>query len=191
MNPDLVLYRFFDADGALLYVGQSINPWRRLTEHSRNIVRGGTATVTLERGFADLDELLRAEAQAIIREQPRHNTNLKGRPQPARPPVGATCRAGRCVGLVKCRESATCGCCRRDREDAAIVERVAAGESAEAVAADLGLRVEVVDRTCERVTARLLERLAGGESAVDLAREFGVSRATVYNVRARAAEGGE
>lgn len=38
-------------------------------------------------------------------------------------------------------------------------------------------------------TAVVLERLASGESPVDLAREFGVSRATVYNVRARAAEG--
>lgn len=37
-------------------------------------------------------------------------------------------------------------------------------------------------------TAVVLERLASGESPVDLAREFGVSRATVYNVRARAAE---
>lgn len=38
-------------------------------------------------------------------------------------------------------------------------------------------------------TAVVLERLAAGESPVDLAREFGVSRATVYNVRARASEG--
>ncbi|WP_078314735.1 recombinase family protein [Mycobacterium sp. D16Q16] len=36
-------------------------------------------------------------------------------------------------------------------------------------------------------TAVVLERLAAGESPVDLASEFGVSRATVYNVRARAA----
>ena len=36
-------------------------------------------------------------------------------------------------------------------------------------------------------TARVLERLAAGERPEDLAREFGVSRATVYNVRARAA----
>ncbi len=37
-------------------------------------------------------------------------------------------------------------------------------------------------------TAIVLERLAAGEHPADLAREFGVSRATVYNVRARAAE---
>lgn len=35
-------------------------------------------------------------------------------------------------------------------------------------------------------TAVVLERLAAGEHPADLAREFGVSRATVYNVRARA-----
>lgn len=39
--------------------------------------------------------------------------------------------------------------------------------------------------------AEVLERLGAGESAADLAKEFGVARATVYNVRQRAAEGGE
>jgi DNA invertase Pin-like site-specific DNA recombinase len=43
--------------------------------------------------------------------------------------------------------------------------------------------------TEEQATA-LLERLANGEHP-DLAREFGVSRATVYNVRARAAGEGD
>ncbi|OHU29041.1 recombinase family protein [Mycobacteroides chelonae] len=37
-------------------------------------------------------------------------------------------------------------------------------------------------------TAQVLERLAAGEHPADLAKEFGVSRATVYNVRARASE---
>lgn len=36
----------------------------------------------------------------------------------------------------------------------------------------------------------VLRRLGEGESAADLAGEFGVARATVYNVRLRAAEGG-
>lgn len=43
----------------------------------------------------------------------------------------------------------------------------------------------------EEQTAAVLERLAGGEHPADLAREFGVSRATVYNVRARAVAGGD
>lgn len=38
-------------------------------------------------------------------------------------------------------------------------------------------------------TAEVVRRLAGGESAADLAKEFGVARATVYNVKARAAGG--
>lgn len=37
----------------------------------------------------------------------------------------------------------------------------------------------------ETQAAEVLARLAGGEGAADLARVFGVSRATVYNVRAR------
>jgi DNA invertase Pin-like site-specific DNA recombinase len=39
--------------------------------------------------------------------------------------------------------------------------------------------------------ATVRERLAAGESATELAAEFGVARATVYNVRARAAQGGD
>jgi DNA invertase Pin-like site-specific DNA recombinase len=39
--------------------------------------------------------------------------------------------------------------------------------------------------------AAVRERLAAGESATELAAEFGVARATVYNVRARAAQGGD
>lgn len=39
--------------------------------------------------------------------------------------------------------------------------------------------------------AEVAERLAAGESATRLAEEFGVARATVYNVRARAEEGGQ
>lgn len=43
----------------------------------------------------------------------------------------------------------------------------------------------------EAQVTEVVARLARGESATDLAREFGVARATVYNVRQRAAEGGE
>jgi predicted GIY-YIG superfamily endonuclease len=35
MSSDLVLYRFFDADGGLLYIGVSVNVWHRFTEHRR------------------------------------------------------------------------------------------------------------------------------------------------------------
>lgn len=37
--------------------------------------------------------------------------------------------------------------------------------------------------------SEVVSRLASGESATDLAREFGVSRATIYNVKARAESG--
>lgn len=42
----------------------------------------------------------------------------------------------------------------------------------------------------EAQIVEVLRRLDEGESATDLAKEFGVARATVYNVRQRAAEGG-
>lgn len=66
MNADdLVLYRFFDAEGGLLYIGKAVNVWRRLREHERSRVHREAASVTFQRGFRDEDALLAAEAAAI------------------------------------------------------------------------------------------------------------------------------
>lgn len=74
MNPDLVLYRFFDADGGLLYVGKSMQVWQRMTEHRRrSAFYPEVAHVTFQRGFATADELGAAEAVAIRTECPRFN----------------------------------------------------------------------------------------------------------------------
>jgi hypothetical protein len=67
------LYRHFDADGKLLYVGRALNALERLTVHRDNAPwYYEITTVTIER-FATYRELLDAEQVAIRRENPRHN----------------------------------------------------------------------------------------------------------------------
>ncbi len=72
---DLVLYRFFDADGSLLYIGMSSNVWRRFSQHRRDgsdFIPDATV-MTMERGFVSRAELCEAEAAAIRAEKPRFN----------------------------------------------------------------------------------------------------------------------
>lgn len=84
-NPEaFVLYRFFDADGGLLYVGQSIDAWARLTSHRRySGFYPEVANVTLERGFDSAEALTEAEVKAIRTEEPKCNVmHSKTRPEP-------------------------------------------------------------------------------------------------------------
>jgi hypothetical protein len=71
---DFVLYRFFDADGELLYIGKSVNVWSRFTSHRSGSAFYPEATkVTLQRGFKTEDRLSEAEISAIRAERPRYN----------------------------------------------------------------------------------------------------------------------
>ncbi|OMB79266.1 GIY-YIG nuclease family protein [Mycolicibacterium conceptionense] len=73
---DLVLYRFFDAEGGLLYIGKSVNAWHRFSDHRRSSTfYPEAASITLQRGFSDEVDLIEAEAAAIRAEQPRYNVN--------------------------------------------------------------------------------------------------------------------
>ena len=78
-KSDFVLYRHYDEEGRLLYVGMSTSSLRRLESHmkgsewSREI-----AVITMER-FGSREELRRAEILAIAAESPIHN---KHRPDP-------------------------------------------------------------------------------------------------------------
>lgn len=73
------LYRFFDAEGELLYVGITMNPAARWPKH-----RGGkpwwaeVTDITLET-FQARAEALAAERQAIKTEHPRYNIMLAER----------------------------------------------------------------------------------------------------------------
>lgn len=71
------LYRHFDADGALLYVGISFRPLIRTKQHSA--VSGWTdqiANITIEY-FPNRREAMVAEVMAVQTEGPRYNIHLR------------------------------------------------------------------------------------------------------------------
>lgn len=86
-NTDKVtqLYRHFDADGNLLYVGISLSALKRLAQHSQSAQwYCQIARVSIEH-FPTREEALDAEALAIHRENPLHNIS---RPHPKPQRVG-------------------------------------------------------------------------------------------------------
>jgi len=67
------LYRFFDAESTLLYVGQTVNARARLRNHERKKDWFPSVTkITTER-FPDAETLTAAETAAIRNEKPAHN----------------------------------------------------------------------------------------------------------------------
>ncbi|MHC9292031.1 GIY-YIG nuclease family protein [Mycobacterium sp. LTG2003] len=85
MNLDLVLYRFFDEDGGLLYIGKTVQAWERFSQHRRgSAFFAEAATITLQRGFATELQLAEAEVAAIRTEEPRFNAvRMRGQRPPA------------------------------------------------------------------------------------------------------------
>lgn len=74
-----LLYRFFDAEGVLLYIGRTNDLRRRFDGHSRaqpwwdEVVRSTVETLP------DLPALKAAEKQAILDEHPKYNIVYNGR----------------------------------------------------------------------------------------------------------------
>lgn len=67
------LYRFYDADGALLYVGISLHAAKRASEHRKDKPWwGDVARMEIEH-FASRRQALEAEEAAIKDERPRYN----------------------------------------------------------------------------------------------------------------------
>ena len=74
---DLTIYRHFDKDNNLLYIGRSINPLRRLYQHKKSSDWfSDVYTVTMER-FDCFDDMVNAEIKAIIEEKPLYNIQHK------------------------------------------------------------------------------------------------------------------
>src|SRR5690606_6831850 len=70
---ETALYRHFDAEGRLLYVGISLNAFSRLMQHRRDSVWfRQIASVTIE-WFPTRGKAVDAEVQAIRNERPLHN----------------------------------------------------------------------------------------------------------------------
>lgn len=67
------LYRHFDKDGVLLYVGISCNAMRRTEDHSKNSEWfGDVSSITIEM-FETRSLAIEAEKNAIKKEKPMHN----------------------------------------------------------------------------------------------------------------------
>lgn len=67
------LYRFYDADGALLYVGITKDPTKRTREHSKRSEWHPFARSRTLEWFEDRESALDAERAAIHRERPLFN----------------------------------------------------------------------------------------------------------------------
>ncbi len=94
------LYRFFDADNQLLYVGLTINPGPRMQRHRATKPWWGDIARIEMQQLPDLESLRVAERDAIAREKPLYNVRLNGSdPTPAldsdQPPVVVAGLVGR------------------------------------------------------------------------------------------------
>ena len=67
------LYRHYDADGALLYVGATTDPDRRAGQHRRYSGWSDRIASTHVQWFDSREAALAAEARAIASENPAHN----------------------------------------------------------------------------------------------------------------------
>lgn len=75
------LYRFYAADDALLYIGLTVNPGQRFTNHAHKKEWWvDVAKVTLEQ-HPDYPALVVAEREAIQAEKPLHNIIYNGKPR--------------------------------------------------------------------------------------------------------------
>lgn len=70
---EYILYRWWDSDGRLLYVGKSVSVFKRISEHRRgSAFFAEAAHMTLER-FGSAELLNQAEINAIRAERPDYN----------------------------------------------------------------------------------------------------------------------
>lgn len=76
---DHLLYRLFDEDGQLLYVGRTNDLRRRFDRHSRAQTWWPTVARSEVETFPDFTSLCAAEKDAIITDRPLHNVIYNGR----------------------------------------------------------------------------------------------------------------
>lgn len=72
------LYRHFDGDGRLLYVGISLAPFRRLSSHRHASHWSESIRNIAVEWFPDRAQALSAEFAAITTEKPLHNIEFNG-----------------------------------------------------------------------------------------------------------------
>jgi hypothetical protein len=77
--PTCFLYRHYDAQGDLLYIGMSLNVLARQVRHIERAAWANTIYQIVIEPFATREELLAAEEYAIRTEFPKHNFTHNGR----------------------------------------------------------------------------------------------------------------
>lgn len=78
------LYRHFNLEGELLYVGISLSALNRLAKHKSSSHWFNEITNVTIQKFSTKEEAVAAEIEAIAKENPRHNIK---RPQPYEKPL--------------------------------------------------------------------------------------------------------
>ena len=85
MNGCHCLYRHFDAEGRLLYIGISSSLAYRIEAHRRASEWFPLVATISVQHFASREELESAERAAIVAEKPPHNRRVDGAPRPSKP----------------------------------------------------------------------------------------------------------
>ena len=67
------LYRAYDTDGVLLYVGVSLNTRKRFKDHKHDSAWWPEVAKTTEEWYPVRDDAQRAEIDAILTENPKYN----------------------------------------------------------------------------------------------------------------------
>lgn len=70
------LYKFYDKNDTLLYVGETKNVLRRLSEHESRIFSEEFSYLEHDKGYETKKDVLEAERKSILKESPRYNIKL-------------------------------------------------------------------------------------------------------------------
>lgn len=95
-----VLYRFFDAEERLLYVGITNEPGRRFRKHGDTKAWWPTVARVQLAHFPDREALAAAERAAIAGEAPLHNVHYQAEAEEDEAPQSPTPAASKLVDLV-------------------------------------------------------------------------------------------
>lgn len=77
MSEPTKLYRHFDREGVLLYVGVSLNALQRLAAHRNSSHWFNQITRVEVETLPSREEALVAEREAVLNEKPKHNVKLQ------------------------------------------------------------------------------------------------------------------
>lgn len=102
MSGTHVLYRVYDADGALLYIGITGNVENRLRQHSQTSLWWDEFDSWTAEKFTSREELERAERAAIEAEVPICNVRWN----PSRPPRPAHPEVAELIQVTVCGDTA-------------------------------------------------------------------------------------